>query len=169
MWDRVYIPVPTCRLLMLSHTCSQQSFQSFDDKTTMNKSFGVSVKHCLSKCRISAVFSCFGQSLILPVRPHKEVRLYYLLSSYQKYDALLDAVKNCPIFFLTPMLELSGCITRYRQKMTVWPKNSIFVKRKNTQNDGQFFGYSYFGGCWTQNCWHQVNFFRTNLGYNCSN
>ena len=33
----------------------------------------------LSNRRISAVFSCFDQSLILPVRPYKEARLYYLL------------------------------------------------------------------------------------------
>ena len=31
----------------------------------------------LSNRRISAVFSCFDQSLILPVRPYKEARLYY--------------------------------------------------------------------------------------------
>ena len=38
----------------------------------------------LSNRRISAVFSCFDQSLILPVRPYKEARLYYFyLSLYR--------------------------------------------------------------------------------------
>ena len=74
---------------------SFQYFQSFDDKTTMSKSFGVSFSQSnvstfrqvsssfgLSKRRISAVFSCFGQILILPVRPYKEARLYYILLTY---------------------------------------------------------------------------------------
>ena len=56
-----------------------KTFQSFGDKTTLSKSFGfsfsqsnvgtfkqVSTSFGLSKRRISAVFSCFGQSLILP-------------------------------------------------------------------------------------------------------
>ena len=55
-----------------------KSFQSFDDKTTLSKSFDssfsqsnvgtfshVSTSCGLSKRRISAVFSCFDQSLIL--------------------------------------------------------------------------------------------------------
>ena len=56
-----------------------KTFQSFGDKTILSKSFGVSFSQSnvgtfkqvstsfgLSKRRISAVFSCFGQSLILP-------------------------------------------------------------------------------------------------------
>ena len=55
-----------------------KTFQSFGDKTTLSKSFGVSfsqsnvgtfkqvsTSYGLSKRRISAVFSCFDQSLIL--------------------------------------------------------------------------------------------------------
>ena len=69
-----------------------KTFQSFGDKTTLSKSFDssfsqsnvgtfshVSTSCGLSKRRISAVFSCFDQSLILPVQPYKEVRQYYLL------------------------------------------------------------------------------------------
>ena len=29
---------------------------------------------------------------------------------------------------------------------------------KNTENDGQLFGYAEFGGCWTPTKWHKVNF-----------
>ena len=41
----------------------------------------------LSNRRISAVFSCFDQSLILPVRPYKEARLYsFYLWSHTEDD-----------------------------------------------------------------------------------
>ena len=48
----------------------------------------------LSNRRISAVFSCFDQSLILPVRPYKEARLYsfYLSSNvFQKIDSSVSS------------------------------------------------------------------------------
>ena len=45
----------------------------------------------LSNRRISAVFSCFDQSLILPVRPYKEARLYYFyLISWQNNKGLAN-------------------------------------------------------------------------------
>ena len=52
----------------------------------------VSTSFGLSKRLISAVFSCFGQILILPVRPYKEARLYYILLTY--YYRLLSYLIN---------------------------------------------------------------------------
>jgi hypothetical protein len=76
-WDVIGL-FAACRLSMLSARVYDKTFQSFGDKTILSKSFDssfsqsnvgtfshVSTSCGLSKRRISAVFSCFDQSLIL--------------------------------------------------------------------------------------------------------
>ena len=62
----------TSELILSTFTVGKQSLSS-----TLQRS------QTILSSIISAVFSCFGPSLILPVRPYKEVRQYYLLLHFQ--------------------------------------------------------------------------------------